>query len=120
MDLRDLAETVSGILERKGSSPLQVRRVRAKLELLIATLQVADEGPNMPSSLEHLESRLDDILDKLNLDYLTENSAPKEVVDLAKAGRRTEAVTTYRRLVGAGLEEALGVIRAIKRGDGSA
>lgn len=120
MDLRELAETVSRILERKGSSPVQVRRVRAKLELLLDALELASEGPNMPSPLEHLESRLDDILQKLNLRYLTENSAPREVVELAKAGRRTEAVTTYRRLVGATLEEALGVIRAIKRGDGSA
>lgn len=115
MNLRDLADAVSSLLERKGSSPVQVRRVRMKLELLVDSLDMPKA-----SSLDHLETRLDDVLGKLGLDYRTEDSAPPEVVELAKAGRRVEAVATYRRIMGAELEEALGVIRAIKRGDGSA
>ncbi|MCA9704386.1 MAG: hypothetical protein KDK70_00895 [Myxococcales bacterium] len=120
MNLRDLAEAVSSLLERKGPSPVQVRRVRAKLELLIESLEVPMDEAEASSSLDHLESRLDDVLGRLGMLYRTEDSAPPEVVDLIKAGRRTEAVTTYRKVTGADLEEALGVVRAIKRGDGSA
>lgn len=120
MNLRDLAEAVSSLLERKGPSPVQVRRVRAKLELVLQSLEVPADSPDVPSSLDHLEKRLDDVLEKLGMLYRTEDSAPAEVVELTKAGRRTEAVTTYRKLTGSELEEALGVVRAIKNKDGSA
>ena len=50
MNLRDMAEAVSSLLERKGPSPVQVRRVRAKLELLLETLEVPSAEPSQPGS----------------------------------------------------------------------
>lgn len=58
-----------------------------------------------------IEAQLALISEKLGIPYESPaDSAPREVVELVHAGKRIEAVTRYRQLTNASLDEAREVI----------
>jgi len=71
--------------------------------------------PQLMSQVDRIERQVALISEKLGIpyDYPGNAAMPPEVVELAQRGDRKAAVTKYRELTGAGLQEALEAVNAL-------